>query len=99
MSPVPLQTDLLLELRPVFTGVLCHHSRPMVRRGHLRILRLSRDGIASLKRVILIHSTFPDLPFFGQLIRLSDCPITSIATAKLPESWNAGDLLLNMLPL
>jgi len=52
------------------------------------------DDPCRSKEQLLIHSTFPDLPFFGELVRLSECPMTSIATEKLPETWNAGDLYL-----
>lgn len=46
------------------------------------------------KGPLLIHSTFLDLPFLAGLCALSECPMTSIATAKLPGPWNAGDLHL-----
>jgi len=39
-------------------------------------------GLRHSKGLLLIRSTSPDLPFFGQLVRLSECPMTSITTAS-----------------
>ena len=66
MLLAPLQTDWLLELRPVFMNVLCHYSKPMVRFWTPLNTKAAEgwNHVTQKGHHLLICSTFLDLPFF-----------------------------------